>query len=127
MYDYSFYSAILGLSSQWHIMNVTVADGSGDIEILIGSRKGNTFSCPACGAVKLSSGMNKARWQHENSLNIRLHVTALIPVLACECCGVIQAELPCEQAWTTCAADQDAEARILAAEYHGCFSDPLPG
>jgi transposase len=97
MHDYSFYSAILGLSSNWRILNVTVDERSGDIELHIRSRKGSKFSCPSCGALKLPSGVSKARWLHENHLNIRFYISALIPVITCERCGELKADIPWEQ------------------------------
>ena len=102
MHNYSFYSAILGLSSKWRILNVTVEEQSGDIELHIHSRKGSTFSCPACGAVKLPSGVSKARWLHENHLNIRFYISALIPIIDCDRCGEMKAEIPWKQAGSTC-------------------------
>lgn len=97
MPDYSFYSAILGLSSKWRIMNVTVDDQSGDIELHIRSRKGSTFTCPSCGALKLPSSVSKSRWLHENHLNIRFYISALIPIITCEQCGELRAKIPWEQ------------------------------
>ena len=101
MHDYSFYSAILGLSSNWRILNVTVDERSGDIELHIRSRKGSKFSCPACGALKLPSGVSRARWLHENHLNIRFYISALIPVITCERCGEMKAEIPWGQSEAT--------------------------
>jgi transposase len=97
MNDYSFYSAILGLSSNWRILDVTVNEQSGDIELHIRSRKGSRFSCPVCGALKLPSGKIKARWLHENHLNIRFYISAFIPVITCEQCGELKADIPWEQ------------------------------
>ncbi len=97
MHDYSFYSAILGLSSKWRILNVTVDDQSGDIELHIRSRRGSTFSCPTCGAHKLPSAVRKSRWLHENHLNIRFYISAFIPIISCEHCGEMRANIPWEQ------------------------------
>jgi len=98
MHDYSLYSAILGLSSKWRISNVTVVEPGGDIELHIRIRKGSRFSCPACGALKVPSGVSKARWLHENHLNIRFYISALIPMITCERCGEMKADIPWEQA-----------------------------
>ena len=102
MYDYSFYSAILGLSSKWCILDLTVDEHSGDIELYISSRKGSRFSCPTCGALKLPSGISKARRLHENRLNIRFYISALLPVITCERCGETEVEIPWGQAGTRC-------------------------
>lgn len=46
----------------------------------------------------LPSGENKSRWLHENHLNIRFYISALIPVISCECCGEMKVEVPWKQA-----------------------------
>ncbi len=102
MQDYSFYSAILGLSSNWLISNVSIDERSGDIELHIHYKKGSKFSCPACGALKLPSRVSKSRWLHENRLNVRFYITALIPVITCECCGEMKLEAPWERAGSVC-------------------------
>jgi transposase len=107
MHDYSFYSAILGLSSNWHILNATEDEQSGDIELHIHSRKGSTFSCPTCGAVKLPSGVSKSRWFHENHLNIRFYISALIPIIDCDRCGEMKVEIPWKHAGTTSEKHQE--------------------
>ncbi|GAC1465113.1 MAG: hypothetical protein PVSMB11_00250 [Desulfuromonadaceae bacterium] len=101
MHDYSFYSAILGLSSEWHILNVTMDEQCGDIELHIHSRKGSMFSCPICGAVKLPSGVSKSRWLHENHLNIRFYISVLIPIITCDRCGEMKVEIPWKQTGAT--------------------------
>ena len=102
MHDYSFYSAILGLSSKWRILNVTVDERSGDIELHIRSRRGSKFACASCGSLKLPSGVSKARWLHENHLNIRFYISALIPIISCERCGEMKTNIPWEKAAKSC-------------------------
>ena len=111
MHDYSFYSAILGLSSKWRILNVTLDEHSGDIELHIRSRKGSKFSCPVCGALKLPSGISKARWLHENHLNIRFYISALIPVISCKRCGEMKADIPWEQTGSVAEGPEQSEVR----------------
>lgn len=102
MGEYSFFSAILGLSSNWRIINVTMDKQSGNFELHLRSQKGNKFNCPTCGALKLQSGFSKVRWLHENSLNIQFYISALIPVITCECCGEIKVDIPWEQHGAQC-------------------------
>jgi hypothetical protein len=102
MLDYSFYSAILGLSSNWRILNVTVDKQSGDIELHIRSRKGSKFSCSVCGEAILPSGVSKARWRYENHLKIRFYISALIPVITCARCGEMKADIPWKQTGSIC-------------------------
>ncbi|MBC8019194.1 MAG: hypothetical protein H7X83_11845 [Verrucomicrobia bacterium] len=111
MHNYSFYSAILGLSSNWHILNVTVDEPCGDIELHIHSRKGSKFSCPTCGALKLPSSVSKARWLHENHLNIRFYISALIPIISCDRCGDMKVEIPWKQAGQLCEEHEQVNSR----------------
>lgn len=108
MHDYSLYSAILGLSTKWRILSVTVDDKSGDIELHIRSRKGSKFLCPACGALKLPSGVSRARWLHENHFNIRFYISALIPIISCERCGEMKADIP----WEQTGAEREEEGNV---------------
>jgi len=112
MQDYSFYSAILGLSSIWRILNVTVDERSRDLELHICSQKGSKFTCPTCGALRFPSGASKARWLHENRLNIRFYISALIPIISCECCGEMKAEIPWQQAGSICEEHGLVESKI---------------
>lgn len=101
MHDYTFYSAILGLSSKWRILDITLDEASETVELHVSSRRGSMFSCPSCGALKLPSGVSKARWLHENHLNIRLFISALIPVITCERCGEMKVEEPWDNSGST--------------------------
>lgn len=112
MHNYSFYSAILGLSSQWRILNVTVDEKSGEIELHIRGRKGSRFTCSNCGALKLPSGVSKARWLHENHLNIRFYISALVPIVSCEQCGEMKADIPWEQAARPCSEHEQCDETI---------------
>jgi hypothetical protein len=97
MGEYSFYSAILGLSSEWHIADVTVDEQSGITELHIRSKNIESESCPTCGAGVVSTGARTARWLHENHLNIRFLISALIPVVLCKHCGKVKKIVPWEQ------------------------------
>lgn len=90
MFDYTFYSAILGLSDKWRIFNVTVDKQSGLIELHIQSNKGSQFSCTCCGALILPSKTSRSRWLHENCTNSSFYISAQIPVLYCQKCGEIK-------------------------------------
>jgi transposase len=111
MHNYSFYSAILGLSSIWRILNVTVDKQCGDIELHIQSRKGSKFTCPTCGALKLPSGVSKARWLHENHLNIRFYISALIPIISCDRCGEMKADIPWKQTGALCEEHEHVDSQ----------------
>jgi hypothetical protein len=110
MHDYSFYSAILGLPSNWYIVGETLDEKSGDIELHIRSRKGSKFSCSACGALNLPSGVRMARWLHDNHLNIRFYISALLPVVTCERCGEMKIDIPWEQAGSRSDEDRQSDS-----------------
>ncbi|MSN25279.1 MAG: hypothetical protein GJV46_05345 [Geobacter sp.] len=102
MNNFSFYSAILGLSSSWHIFNVTLDGRSGDVVFHIRGRLEDKFKCPGCGAARLPSGISKGTWLHDNHLNIRFYISALVPVITCECCGEMKVEIPWGKSSTSC-------------------------
>ena len=102
MFDYTFYSAILGLSDKWRICNVTMDKPSGLIELHIRSSKGSQFSCGCCGAMILPTKISKSRWLHENFMNSRFYISALIPVLNCHKCGEIKVTPPWESSGIIC-------------------------
>lgn len=95
MHDFSFYSAILGLSSKWRISDVSMGTASDTVEIHIVNN--DTFHCDICGAALIPSGFRKARWLHHNRLNIRFNISALIPLVSCPCCGELTVSVPWEQ------------------------------
>jgi predicted RNA-binding Zn-ribbon protein involved in translation (DUF1610 family) len=122
MHDYSFYSAIIGLSSNWRILDATMDESSGDIELHISSQKGSRFSCPSCGAEKLPFGVSKARWLHENHLKIRFFITALIPIINCDRCGEMKVNIPWKQAGQ---ATEELQAEPVEQDEGKGKGDPL--
>lgn len=102
MHNYSFYSAILGLSSNWHITNVTVDEQSGNIELHIHNVHGSSFTCSECGERILPTGIRKGRWFRDNNSNLRFHISAMIPLVTCERCGEVKVQLPWEQSGFRC-------------------------
>jgi len=103
MTGYSFYSAILGLSSDWRISDVTVGTPTENVEIHIVST--SNFHCNVCGVTIMPSGFRKSRWLHHNRFNIRFYITALIPLVTCQCCGEIKIKVPWEQSSLRCDDD----------------------
>ena len=97
MLNYSFYSAILGLSSSWRITNVTVDEQSGNIELHIHNAHSGSFTCSECGACILPKGNRKGRWSRDSNHKIRFHISAIIPLVSCESCGEMKIQLPWEQ------------------------------
>ncbi|OGT97093.1 MAG: hypothetical protein A2X80_14185 [Geobacteraceae bacterium GWB2_52_12] len=100
MGGYTFYSAILGLSSEWRISDVTVDEQTGITELHIKSQGAKIRCCPTCGADVASAGARRARWLHDNHLNIRFLISAVIPVMTCEHCGKVKFPVPWEQSGT---------------------------
>lgn len=97
MHDYSLFSAILGLSSEWRISDVTVCDLTGITEVHIRSQVVVEVFCKICGVGVVSNEVRKVRWLHENQHNIRFVVSALLPVMTCGHCGEVMNSAPWEQ------------------------------
>ena len=94
MVDYNFYSAILGLSSDWQIVNVSVDAASGYTELHIRGREESAYSCPSCGSRRLPDRFNRIRALHESGHNIRFIISAKVPIVSCTECGEFKVALP---------------------------------
>jgi predicted RNA-binding Zn-ribbon protein involved in translation (DUF1610 family) len=102
MHDYSFYSAILGLSTRWRISNVTVEPRTGTIELHINATEGNTYRCSDCGTQLYPKGFCKTRGLHNFNQSISLYISALVPKVTCSRCGEVNVKLPWESSSLRC-------------------------
>lgn len=91
------FSAILGLSSYWRISDLKLADQERQLEITVDVCAGTTFPCPVCGARSEVVSEREERWLHENFFNLRTCITAVLPLVRCERCGVNRVRAPWEQ------------------------------
>lgn len=87
MFNYSLYSAILGLSSKWNISDISEDKPSGLIELHIKSNSSGTFPCAICGTENLPYSVHNKRWLYNNKLNIRFYVSLHSPRIHCKKCG----------------------------------------
>jgi transcription elongation factor Elf1 len=97
MFNYSVYSAILGLSSKWSISNITEDKSTGLIELHIKSNSSETFACAVCGEENSPTGVQNKRWLYNNKLNIKFHVSLYSPQIICSKCGNIHSIDPWNQ------------------------------
>jgi|GEM_PF-4873215 len=97
MFNYSLYSAILGLSSKWNISNITEDKSTGLIVLHIKSNSSETFACAACGEENLPSGVQNKLWLYNNKLNIKFHVSLYSPQIVCIKCGNVHSVDPWKQ------------------------------
>jgi len=105
MNDYSFYSAILGLSTRWRISNVTVDSHTGNIELHINATAGSSFHCSECGAHVLPKGARKERWLHSFNHSVSFYISAQVPRVVCSRCGEVRLQLPWEPSSLRCDSD----------------------
>lgn len=97
MREYSFFSAILGLSLEWRIANMAVDKQTGIIEIHLQNLGAEISFCSTCGIGPVSVSTRNARWMHENYLNFNFAISSTIPVLSCEHCGMVSQQVPWEK------------------------------
>ncbi len=98
MPDKSLYSSILGLSSQWRISNAVLDSKARHLRLEIAASSCAEFCCPVCGGAAVRVGANKGCWQHDDLLNMRFHISAVIPVTLCKTCGTNRISVPWERA-----------------------------
>ena len=94
MSEYSFFSAILGLSSEWRVSHLAVDKQTGITEIHIQNQGSGMLHCAVCGADQVSVRTRRARWLHENHHNFKYIISATLPIVDCEHCGTIKQHAP---------------------------------
>lgn len=97
MFNRSIFSSILGLSSHWCVTNVKMAEQPNRLEITVGASAGVDFSCPLCQGQADIVSEQETRWLHENILNLRACITAILPMMSCHNCGTNRVPAPWEK------------------------------
>jgi hypothetical protein len=88
MQNHSFYTAILGLSPNWNIYNISEDKQSGLLVLHIKcSSRDCTYACCSCGSENSPAGVKNRRWLYNNKLNIRFYVSLDSPHILCKKCG----------------------------------------
>jgi hypothetical protein len=91
------FSATLGLSHPWHIVEVTFAREESRMDIRLDYYLGNLFTCPHCGEAKAPCSAEEETWYHEDFFRYSTYLHVQVPRIEC-CQGVVATERPWSRA-----------------------------
>jgi len=109
MFNQSILTAILGLSSQWLVTDVTHSEQEQKVSIKVRAKAGALFSCPVCGKTCVREGEREQSWRNEKSLHLHIMLTARVPTVSCEKCGINRIVAPWERPGTRFVSQQEGE------------------
>ena len=92
-------SATLGLPASWHVTHARVSENTERIDLMVAVTPGSSFKCPCCGCDAHTTNEEEETWYHDNFLNLRAYLTALVPHITCpQGCGLKRISPPWERA-----------------------------
>ncbi len=94
MPELELFQAALGLTPPWRVVGSHFDAAAGKLTIDIDSPPGSRFSCPTCGRAECPVyDVEPKRWRHLNFWQYETVLTARLPRISCETCGVRQVEV----------------------------------
>ena len=89
MKDIELFQIALGLSSPWFVKSLELDPAAKRLDIHLDFQKGSKFTCPECGAEgrKVHDTTTKT-WRHLNFFQYEAYLTARVPRIHCDACGV---------------------------------------
>jgi transposase len=95
MRDLETFQAALELKQPWFVAGSRFDAAARRLEIDISFAKGARFTCPSCGAAECP--VHDARlltWRHLDFWQHETHLTARVPRVRCDACGVKKVSVP---------------------------------
>ena len=95
MKDIELFQIALGLSSPWFVKSLELDPAAKRLDIHLDFQKGSKFTCPECGAEgrKVHDTATKT-WRHLNFFQYEAYLTARVPRIHCDACGVHLVPVP---------------------------------
>lgn len=95
MRDTDLLQKALGLTPPWQVSSSDFDPQQKRLEIKINFPRGSTFSCPECGqgGVRAYDTEDKT-WRHLNFFQHETHLTARVPRVQCDKCGIRLVDVP---------------------------------
>ncbi len=89
------FSLALGLEGPWHVSDVKFDPANRRLDLTIDFKRGSHFSCPECGKSGCAvHDTNTRTWRHLDFFQHQAYLTARVPRIECEKCGVKQVAVP---------------------------------
>ena len=95
MRDTDIFDLALGLASPWKVKESIFDPESKRLDIVLHFTRGSTFTCPDCEQTELKAHdtVNKT-WRHLNFFQHDAYLTAKVPRVKCNKCGVRLVDIP---------------------------------
>lgn len=98
MQEREFYQQILGLSSPWKVVDVTLNMPEQRVDVYVEHPEGTKFCCPECDKeLGCFDHAQPRKWRHLDTMQLQTHLHAAIPRVKCPEHGVKNVEVPWAQ------------------------------
>jgi transposase len=95
MRDTDLLQLALGLTFPWEVQSSTFDPESKRLDIVLHFPRGSTFTCPDCGQTTLKAHDTVSKsWRHLNFFQHEAYLTAKVPRVKCDHCGVRLVDIP---------------------------------
>ena len=95
MRDTTLLQQALGLTAPWTVSGSDFDAQAQRLDIQIDFAPGSRFSCPACGAADCPAyDTERKTWRHLNFFQHQAYLTARVPRVRCERCGIKTVNVP---------------------------------
>jgi transposase len=94
--QFTVFATALGVTPPWEVTETTLSVDEKRFDIRVDFARGGKFTCPGCGRPTSAYDTSEQTWRHLNFFQYAAYVTARVPRLDCQKCGVKQVEVP----WT---------------------------
>ena len=95
MKDLDLFQKALGLAPPWEVLSSEFDPEDQRLDIRLGFPRGSTFTCPICGQAGLKAHDTIERtWRHLNFFQHQTYLTASVPRVRCDSCGVKLVDVP---------------------------------
>jgi transposase len=94
MQDRDLYARILGLTHPWHVVDVQLDTGGGEIRVKVEAKANAQFACPECGKQSAGYDTRERSWRHLDTCQFKTILTAPVPRVSCSEHGVLQIRVP---------------------------------
>ena len=95
MRDTELFQAALGLGTPWSVSGSRFDAAARRLDIEITFAKGARFACPTCGAAGCPAyDTEQLTWRHLSFFQHEAYLTARVPRVRCQACGIRQVSVP---------------------------------
>jgi len=95
MRDTDLFQAALGLGTPWSVSGSRFDAVARRLDIEIAFAKGARFACPTCGAAGCPAyDTEQLTWRHLSFFQHEAYLTARVPRVSCQACGIRQVSVP---------------------------------